>query len=272
MKFFRAPVCGPSVLLFLAPFFAHATLLSREPLTLDAVLHKISIVVAITAAVLILFLTIVALCVRNQSETMKKILFISLLVAIVLPTIFFIGSTMYSNSISDTKGPVHWHADFEIYACGQPIRLSGPASSLSNKVGTPTFHHHDDNRMHVEGVVIHREDFELQDFFATIGGELTNTSFSLPTESGIRELRNGDFCADSSTGAWQVFVYRQDIQNPSVFRQEKLASYTDYILSPHQKIPPGDCIIIEFDVNKARTEHLCTFYTIEAEKGAISIK
>jgi len=126
--------------------------------------------------------------------------------------------------------------------------------------------------MHVEGVVLDTKDVSLENFFATIGGNLTETSFSIPTQSGIREISNGVPCGNTPSGVWQVFVYRQDPNNPTVFRQEKLMSYTDFVLSPHENIPPGDCIIMEYDAIKERTEHLCTFYQIDADKGTISIQ
>lgn len=272
MKSVTHPFFYGLFMLFVIPFAAQAALLPGTVATFDMVLQKTSMVIAIAASVFIVFLVCLAMFIQNYTETAKKILFGALVVAILLPTIFFVGSTVYMNSISESKGPVHWHADFEIYVCGQPVKLAGPTSRLSNKVGTPVFHHHSDNRIHVEGVVLRRIDFDLRDFFATIGGELTETSFSIPTESGIREIQNGVPCANTVGGVWQVFMYRQDTSNPKIFRQEKLMSYVEYVLSPHQKIPPGDCFIMEFDSIKSRTEHLCDMYRIEADKGLITIQ
>ncbi len=260
------------VLVVSAPFIANAALVSRTAGTIDEVLRNASIIIAVAASIFIVFIVVLSAVIKTKTATLKKALFIAFLVGIVGPTAFFIGSTVYINRMSESGGPVHWHADFQIYACGQPIKLAGPTSKLSNKVGSAVLHHHSDNRIHLEGVVGHVKDFELQDFFATIGGELTETSFTIPTESGIRLLKNGVPCADTSPGTWQVFVYKQDKHDPSVFYQEKLASYTNYVLSPYEQIPPGDCIIMEFDAVKARTEHLCTFYKIELDKGTISIK
>lgn len=237
---------------------------------MTTLVQKTSILFAITASVLIAFLVIISMLVRNQSALLKKVLFFALLLSIAAPTLYFVGSTLYINTMSDTKGPVHWHADFQIYACGIPVKLAGPTSKLSNKVGTPVFHHHDDNRIHIEGVV-NKENVELANFFETIGGELTETSFNMPTLDGARELRNGDLCG-TSAGTWQVFVYRHDENNPQVFRQLKVRGYTHYLLSPEQNIPPGDCIIVEFDNPKEKTDHLCPLHAVELQKGVISVQ
>ena len=231
-----------------------------------------SILIAYSAGIFIIFVVCIGILVKQKSDALKKVLFGALLVAIVLPTIYFIGSTLYLNIISETRGPVHWHADFEIYACGQQITLASPQSRFSNKVGSPTFHHHDDNRIHLEGVGVDLSDFDVSSFFSTIGGELTDTSFLIPTSTGPKELHNGDLCQNQQAGTWQVFVYSQEPKRPTVFKQRKLAVYTNYILSPQEKIPPGDCIIIEFDAPKEKTEHLCTAYKVESQKGNITIE
>ena len=49
--------------------------------------------------------------------------------------------------------------------------------------------------------------------------------------------------------------------------QEKLTDYEDYILAPQSLVPPGDCIIIEFDKYKESTDNLCESYRIALERG-----
>ncbi len=243
-----------------------------ESNTLEHFFSSSSILIAYSAGIFIIFAVCIGILVKQKSDTLKKVLFGALLVAIALPTLYFIGSTVYLNTISETKGPVHWHADFEIYACGQQITLAPPQSRFSNKVGTPTFHHHNDNRVHLEGVGVNLYDFSLSSFFSTIGGEFTDTSFRIPTSTGTKELRNGDLCQNKQAGTWQVFLYTLDSAHTTIFKQRKLAIYTDYILSPQEKIPPGDCIIIEFDTLKEKTEHLCTAYKVELQKGNLTVE
>lgn len=234
-------------------------------------LQHLSVLIASVAAAFISFLTIVSIVVREKSEAAKKMLFILMTISISFPTLFFIGATVYTNSFSETKGPVHWHADFEIYACGTRIALAPPASKLSNKVGTPVFHHHNDNRVHVEGVVVERARFSLADFFAAIGGRIDKESFTLPTDTGVKHIQNGELC-NGNPGLWQTFVYEQDERTPSRYRQRKLQNVRDFVLAPFQNIPPGNCIIFEFDAYKERTDHLCAFYEVARTEGRITIE
>lgn len=234
-------------------------------------IHENSINFAIAGGVLLVFLAMTSLLVRRPKEKFKKTVFVLMVIAIVTPTLYFIVTTLYLNFISDTKGPVHWHADFRIFACGEELVLRGPDTRLSNKVGTPTFHHHDDQRIHVEGVVLDTRNFELADFFEIVGGHLTENSFTLPTPDGERSFTNGDSCPDGRKGVWQVFVYQTSKHDPTVARQIKLNQYTEYLPAPEVTVPPGDCMILEFDEPREKTKRLCHFYQIEKEKGNMTI-
>ncbi|MCM2325682.1 MAG: hypothetical protein NDI94_04410, partial [Candidatus Woesearchaeota archaeon] len=111
----------------------------------------------------------------------------------ILITSYLVIATINLNLVSETKGPVHWHADFEIYNCGEKLDLIDP-KGLSNKIGTPVFHEHNDDRMHVEGVVVEEEHVSLSEFIETIGGELTADSMKIETNDGVVVMNNGDIC------------------------------------------------------------------------------
>lgn len=164
-------------------------------------------------------------------------------------TAYLIWSTISINLASVTKGPVHWHGDFEIYNCGRKVDLVDP-KGLDNKVGTALLHEHNDNRIHVEGPVIDYKDISLGQFFEVVGG--------LPLESQIE--------CNGYPGVVQVFVYKTE---ENTFYQEKIVNFANYVLSPHSSIPPGDCIIIELDREKDKTEKLCTFYQVAIQKGEL---
>ena len=55
-----------------------------------------------------------------------------------------------------------------------------------------------------------------------------------------------------------------------IFEQQKLDNFEDYVLSPYTQIPPGDCIIIEFDAEKEKTEHICESYKVAVGRGDLS--
>lgn len=218
----------------------------------------------LTALGVLAVLTILSLL-NKGSEVLKYILFGLICSVVVFNTTYLIFSTILTNQQSVTKGPVHYHADFEIWSCGQKVDLVDP-HGLENKVGTPIFHEHNDNRIHVEGSVIDYQEINLGGFFRTIGGEMNNESLTIPTNDGVVTLENGMMCK-GVLGELQVFVYKTKGDS---FYQEKLDNPDQYVLSPHSKVPPGDCIIIEFDRPKDQTDKLCNFYQVAKEKGEIS--
>ena len=154
-----------------------ATIPVQLPLTpkLDEVIASVSSNLVISAFLIIAVFVILTVLVKEKGETLKKILFGGIVLPVIIVTIFLVGSTIYLNLSSATGGPVHWHADFQVWNCGQKVDLVDP-QGLSNKVGTATFHEHNDNRIHVEGVVINQSDASLGNFFKFIGG-LDNQCF-----------------------------------------------------------------------------------------------
>lgn len=180
---------------------------------------------------------------------MKSLLFGAIVILVLGITGYLIWSTINTNIKSQTSGPVHWHGDFEIWNCGQKVDLVDP-KGWDNKVGTPLLHEHNDGRVHVEGPVMDLQDITLGNFFEVVGG--------LPLESGIE--------CNGYPGVIQVFVYRTE---GKTFYQEKIADYANYVLSPYSSVPSGDCIIIELDREKDKTNKLCNFYKIAKEKGEL---
>lgn len=232
------------------------------------ILQKLNIQVVIVAAILLFILLCITLTVSEKSTPKtKKIIFWSMVSVIAFSSFFFVGTTLYMNISSMTKGPVHWHADFKIIACGKeidPVDVGG----LSNKKGTNVLHEHEDRRIHIEGVVVKESDVSLESFFAVQGGELTETSFAIPTNEGILRYTNGDQCKNAGAGLWQVFLYKTDNDTA---RQQKLDDFVHYVPSPYTNVPPGDCIIFEFGPGKERTDALCDFYQLEVNQGNLKV-
>ena len=143
--------------------------------------------------ILFVFLLVVIFFNEKLTETLKKTLYIILAITTISVTIYFIATTLHLNLTSETKGPVHWHADFEIWKCEEKINLVDP-KGLSNKLGSSVFHEHNDNRIHVEGVVTKKQEVDLHSFFKEVGGTLNNDYFFVPTNEGFTEMRTGDSC------------------------------------------------------------------------------
>ena len=232
--------------------------------TLEEIIRSNSIKVVFFASIIIIVAVILTILLRDRGEWVKRVLFSIIVVPTVLTTLFIAGSTLYLNFQSSSGGPVHWHAEYEIWDCGKELDLIDP-EGFTNKVGSATLHEHNDNWIHLEGVVTDESEVTLGNYFRVIGGDLSHDGFKLPTTDGLVSRHNGDACSDGFPGTFQVFVYQTEGE---VFTQKKLEDPENYVLSPAVSIPPGDCIIFEFDpIVKDTTDKLCDQYELQIMKG-----
>ena len=263
-----------NLILFTTAVFAHEGeeaegVTSLVEKTLEDTIRSNSIKVVVVASILVLGSVALTVLLKHQGENIKKILFTGIVIPVLASTIFLTGSTIYLNSVSSSGGPVHWHADFEIWDCGQKLELADP-QGFSNRVGSATFHEHNDNRIHVEGVVVEKSEASLGRFFQFVGGNLYSDGFKIPTNKGLIIRENGDLCPGGSEGTLQAFVYKT---NGKTFRQEKLSDPVSYVLSPYGNVPPGDCIILEFEGEiKEKTDKLCDSYKLQKLKKNIEVE
>jgi hypothetical protein len=219
------------------------------------------------ASVLLALLVVLALRTKHPTQEFKRFLFTGIITFVAIPTLYMTGTTVFLNTVSASKGPVHWHADFEIWNCGQEVSLKDPVGMLNNKIGTATLHEHNDNRLHVEGVVEQPTDASLGTFFRVVGGELTPTSAIIPTNVGQLPLTSGSICPDGQEGTLQVFVLQTD--NDMYYSQKKIADPQSYEISPYADVPKGDCIIVEFGPERDRTDHMCRSYQAALQTGVL---
>lgn len=230
--------------------------------TLEESVHSYSFLIIGVASFLLFVLTVLAMKLKKSSHRVKTILFMSMIAVIVFPSLFLMISTVMVNVNSVSKGPVHWHADIEVWACGNEIELKDPDKFLSNKIGTSTLHEHNDKRIHLEGVVGKHGDASLGKFFRVIDGELNSRFMVVPTNNGPLTYKNGDMCPNGVPGEVQVFLYKTE---NGVYTQQKLPTPDSYSISPFSQVPEGDCVIVEFDMVKDKTDKLCRSYTVAEE-------
>lgn len=96
---------------------------------------------------------------------------------------------------------VHAHAYIDIFVCGQQKDLprADNKDSVHGKgfVGVQLLHTHDDNKLHLEGVVRNRQHVSLGAFFDAI---------KVPFESTkVFNTINGDMC-NNKPGMWKMYV------------------------------------------------------------------
>lgn len=170
---------------------------------------------------------------KKMNDAAKKIMYFLVVINIAVVTLYLILTTLHLNVTSITKGPVHWHADFEIWVCGREIELLEP-KGLSNKQGTDLMHAHNDNRIHVEGVILDKKQASLGAFFYAVGGSLSSDGIKVPTDEGLLSVHEGDKCNEQPAKLY-VFVNGNLIENPA-----------SYEIAHHEKVPPGDRIKFVF--------------------------
>ncbi len=163
----------------------------------------------------------------NIIERRKHIAFGFIVIVVSVLALYILFTTLYINAVSYSKGLVHWHADFTIEVCGGEIILPESESLLINRVGTSETHHHNDMRIHIEGVVMDRKEATLGYFFDNIGIAFSDTE--------IWNYKNGDLC-NNKEGKLKVYVNDELIEN-----------VRDYEIKHYINVPPGDRIRMVFN-------------------------
>ena len=96
-----------------------------------------------------------------------------------------------------TKGPVHWHANFEVELCGQKQDFTSYGSG-QHHAGLSLLHTHGDGVIHIEGAILKQEDIALGKFFDGI---------DIPFDRDrIMDKKNGDECSPGKPGQVKMFV------------------------------------------------------------------
>lgn len=223
-------------------------------------------VVGLGSAALFL-LALICLTWKSMPSSAKPIFFWLIVISVLVPTTFLTTGTVYVNQKSISRGPVHWHADFQIWTCGQRLDLLDP-TGFSNKIGTPLLHEHNDERIHVEGPILTEGEVSLGNFFRVIGGFIDTDKMTLIGNNGAQNFVSGQNCPTQSVPSQvQVFVYKTSPDG--VISQEKLVEPPDYTLSPQGNVPPGDCIIVEYAPTKTETDKICQSYEVGLRTGKI---
>lgn len=165
---------------------------------------------------------------NNLTDRHKKIMFLVIALAAGSTTLYLVANTVYTAVTSWSGGLIHWHADFEIWICGERIHLPKP-TGLANRVGTAEVHDHGDDRIHLEGVMKTQEEASVGHFFDIIGVPFSNEI--------ILNMQNGNYCPDGKQGTVKMFVNGKPYEG----------DYRSYVIAPYALVPPGDTIKIVFE-------------------------
>jgi len=272
---------------------------------LERQITSMSINTALIAGAVLVLSTLVAMLAakrlpKKRFKYLKLPLFLLMTGTILVTTGILAFNTVYLNVKSESKGPVHWHADIEFWACGSEIELRDPTGVLSNKIGTSTYHEHNDKRIHLEGVVVEKvRDASLGKFMEVTGGYINGQGVGIPVnkdsstwlahsehqdgdkqsdgfmstmsqyvgqdkKGSVLRLENGTSTCNNQPAELQVFAFRYN-KDSKTYTQTKVANPASYVIRDESVVPAGDCVIVEFDRPKQKTDKLCNQYGIRDE-------
>ena len=246
-------------------------LFATNTFDLERSISQLSIRSVWVATAILVGLVLLGVLVRNRWARLKLPVFLAIVITTIVTTALLASLTIYLNVSSSSGGPVHWHADFEIWACGKRVELRDPQGLLTNKIGNSSLHEHNDKRIHLEGVVVHPRDASLGKFFTVIGGHVSDSRLLVPLDGGeLATFQDGQKCEDGAPGDVQIFAYSvlpDTTDGKKTYSQAKLENPQDYVIAPHSQVPPGDCFIIEFGPTAERTDRKCLQYQVQDELG-----
>ncbi|MEK6970269.1 MAG: hypothetical protein AABW68_01080 [archaeon] len=228
-------------------------------------------VILLTSAALIV-LVVYSIKTKPRKEKMKRILFWTIAFFAVGSNLYLAGATIYTNMVSPTGGPVHWHTDYEVWNCGQPLDLIDP-TGWDNRVGTWEVHEHNDNRMHIEGTILNMDQASFHHFFEITGGTIEQEGMTYPSVNGDVTLPATGSCNErpAELQVFRLYVTNPESQKNWTYTQEKLEypEGLEKIMAPYSNVPPGDCLIIEYDAPKEKTTHSCASYRAAMDRGEL---
>lgn len=242
------------------------------------------------SALILFVLMAISVLDRGKTEKIKQVLFVMMATVIVGSSLMLATSTVYLYANSDSAGLTNRQAGLEFWVCGNEINLIDP-SGISNRVGSSTLFERNDKLVHVEDVVeTEVADASLGKFMSVVGGAVVDDALVIPVNpdgSIYSTVQDGDgpsspdpseadkFLALSGTSRYiktldgqqcqgqdalvQVFVYSYDSET-NTYEQTKLDNPRDYVFRNETTVPPGDCVIVEFDGFKQKTDKLCQEY------------
>ncbi len=252
---------------------------------LATTMGDLSVAIVCAAVILLIILVVTAVITHERWPKFKAPLFTLIVLVTVMTTLAISGATVALNINSSTGGPVHWGADYQIWACGNQLDLRNPQGLMGSRIGTPTLYEQNDGRIHYDGTPTNLPDeASLGKFMQVVGGEISDSSLVVPLndQAGftgqpttpeqvapyISTSRSGAaarFVSGQSCGSdkaeVQAFAYRYNTDTKTYY-QTKLDHPANYELSHTDASPPGDCVIVEFAPTKDHTDHLCYGYGV----------
>lgn len=244
-------------------------------------INDLAAAMVIAGLLLLVLLAFAAGLTRDKWPQLKMPLFILMAVVALGATITVTGSVIALNSNSPTGGPVRWHANYQVWACGNQLDLRDPDQPYTNRIGSNMLYEQNDGVIHLSGTPVNLDqDASLGAFMQVVGGAIGDNTFTLPINDNnafaglpgtpeqvqpyIATNKSGNYVQFSSgqlcgttKATVQAFVYQYNAITGR-YSQVKLDHPANYQFAHATDSSPADCIIIEFGPAKNSTDHVCT--------------
>lgn len=237
-----------------------------------------------SAAIALVILVLISAAIKDRMPKLKLPIFVLIAFTMVGTTAVLLTSTIYLNVKSESGGPVHWHSEIEFWSCGAELNLRDPVGFLSNKIGTATYHEHNDKHIHLEGVVVQKShDASLGKFMEVTGGYINHSALAIPLnkdqetwftggeqldgdgqrpenfglatnenkwitndqKGAVLALNNGEYCSGSHEKPAEVQVFVYSFDKATnTYAQRKLDSPAEYVMREESSLGPPSDCVI----------------------------
>ncbi|MEK6862001.1 MAG: hypothetical protein AABY07_08610 [Nanoarchaeota archaeon] len=156
---------------------------------------------------------------KKDAQKFKKNIIKYSIIGIILIVVVYFAFKMFSGPKveSYTKGPVHWHAELNVYICGKKVGVPEELPQGQHHLGLPLLHTHADGLIHIEGQIWKKEDITLGAYMDAINVPFANNT--------IIDYKNDGMCNDGKSNKIKMLV-----------NGEESSEFRNYVVNDKDKI------------------------------------
>ncbi len=245
-----------------------------------------SLRVLVVATLAIAIICILSASVKKRSPRHNSVLFALIAIVVISSTGLLVGAVLDSFLNASPAGLSRRQSQIEYWACGVQLATPAPNKLFTSSNGEGAFYDYGDGLARFQGVIDQEADApNLSNFQRAIGGSITATSMVLPLSpnvvssavdgdipdpSGISRidkfisgvegdqatitLVNGSTCGSTSS-VINIFGFNVNVST-NTYTQKKYEFPSNLDLGKIKDT--SDCIIVEFDSVREKTDRLCS--------------
>lgn len=245
-----------------------------------------SLRVLVVATLAIAIICILSASVKKRSPRHNSVLFALIATVVISSTGLLVGTVLDSFFNASPTGLSRRQSQIEYWACGVQLATPAPNKPFRTSSGEGSFFEYGDGVARFQGIINQELDApNLANFQNAIGGSITATSMVLPlSENIISTGIDGDIPDPSGTSRIDKFITKSTDSQTTItlvngstcgstssvinifglsvnestntYTQKKFEFPSNLNLGNVQNM--SDCIIVEFDAVREKTDRLCS--------------